>query len=305
MTQLSTLKTRADVGEAQRFLERRLDIPVKAITAIDGGEVALAFDVTTDSSQMIFRLGPNQKNFIKDGKAHELYNSDMIPIPALHQTGTFNDRLFYALSEKAPGIRMDRLDEAAAARLRPSILATLEAIHLSRLPEENGFGRWAAAQPLTASWKERLLNGNPKSDLPNGGSFEDQSSIHRYWERCRSLCELMPEIRCLVHGDFGGNNAFVQNDRISGVIDWAESLYGDPLYDVAWLTFWKKDKALLGEYLETAAGKKFGQENPEERLECYSIRIGLGALTHFERSAQTGSFDWTLQHMRDTLPERF
>ncbi|MDH4168514.1 MAG: aminoglycoside phosphotransferase family protein [Acidimicrobiia bacterium] len=44
--------------------------------------------------------------------------------------------------------------------------------------------------------------------------------------------------RSLVHADLINGNVHVQGDSISGVFDWGCALYGDHLYDLAWLEFW-------------------------------------------------------------------
>jgi hygromycin-B 4-O-kinase len=41
-----------------------------------------------------------------------------------------------------------------------------------------------------------------------------------------------------VHGDMVNHNVLVQDPRITAVIDWGNALYGDWLYDAAWLIFW-------------------------------------------------------------------
>ena len=54
------------------------------------------------------------------------------------------------------------------------------------------------------------------------------------------LCELArwcPEDRHLIHDDLINRNVLVDGDRISAVLDWGSSKYGDFLYDIAKLVF--------------------------------------------------------------------
>jgi aminoglycoside phosphotransferase (APT) family kinase protein len=37
----------------------------------------------------------------------------------------------------------------------------------------------------------------------------------------------------LIHGDFMWDNVLVQDDKISGIVDWGGGAYGDPRYDLA------------------------------------------------------------------------
>ena len=41
-----------------------------------------------------------------------------------------------------------------------------------------------------------------------------------------------------MHGDLANRNVLVQGPDIRAVIDWGNSLYGDYLYDAAWLIYW-------------------------------------------------------------------
>ena len=43
---------------------------------------------------------------------------------------------------------------------------------------------------------------------------------------------------CLLHGDLGNHNVFTDGTAITALIDWEDSLSGDPIYDIAfWATF--------------------------------------------------------------------
>jgi hygromycin-B 4-O-kinase len=47
----------------------------------------------------------------------------------------------------------------------------------------------------------------------------------------------VPEVRHLVHSDLLYGNVLVAGDRVAAVFDWGCAMYGDFLYDVAWLSF--------------------------------------------------------------------
>ena len=54
----------------------------------------------------------------------------------------------------------------------------------------------------------------------------------------RDLAEGLPDERHIVHGNLVNHNVLVQGPQITAVIDWGSALYGDWLYDAAWLIFW-------------------------------------------------------------------
>jgi hygromycin-B 4-O-kinase len=58
------------------------------------------------------------------------------------------------------------------------------------------------------------------------------------YARLEELVTGLPTPRHIVHQDLLNRNVLVQGSEITAVIDWGNSLYGDCLYDAAWLIFW-------------------------------------------------------------------
>jgi hygromycin-B 4-O-kinase len=56
--------------------------------------------------------------------------------------------------------------------------------------------------------------------------------------RCRELARGLPGERRIIHGDLPNRNVRVAGPQITAVIDRGNALYGDWLYDAAWLIFW-------------------------------------------------------------------
>lgn len=63
--------------------------------------------------------------------------------------------------------------------------------------------------------------------------------------------------------------------HITGVIDWSETMVGDPLYDVANILFWRSWVECMEQqarFFETHCTDRLRHT---ERLRCYQLRIGL------------------------------
>ncbi|WP_439897592.1 phosphotransferase, partial [Escherichia coli] len=71
------------------------------------------------------------------------------------------------------------------------------------------------------------------------GSVTGDNQVADMAGRCAELARHCPNVRALVHADFGSNNVLTDGHRITGVIDWSEAMYGDPLYDIANILFWR------------------------------------------------------------------
>ncbi len=98
-----------------------------------------------------------------------------------------------------------------------------------------------------------------------------------------SLVVICPDIRHLIHADLLNYNVFVSDGRVSGVIDWGCSMYGDYLYDIAMFSYWAPWYSSLQhiDFHEQARVHyaSIGLEVPhlDERLRCYEVHIGLDA----------------------------
>ncbi len=95
-----------------------------------------------------------------------------------------------------------------------------------------------------------------------------------------------PSRHDLIHSDWVNRNVLVADGNITAVFDWGSSMYGDHLYDVAWLVFCTPYTSGF-DRLETRrllrAHYVIGGVDPDDfdrRIECYELHIGLGALTY-------------------------
>lgn len=101
-----------------------------------------------------------------------------------------------------------------------------------------------------------------------------------------------------VSGDFGFNNTLAKNGKITGVIDWDDAAYGDPLYDVAWQGFWSagfswsEDIDIVGAIKQQYVQNGQLPEYFDERVDCYKMIIGTNCLSFFAKSDQKGSYDF-------------
>ena len=98
----------------------------------------------------------------------------------------------------------------------------------------------------------------------------------------------------MIHGDLLNRNVLVSCGRITAVLDWGSSLYGDFLYDIAWLEFWAPwHPSMEAAHIPTEARRHYQSlrldvEDLDARLRCYMLHIGLDHQTYH---AATGNFD--------------
>ncbi len=281
-----------DEGAALAFLRERFGAAAR-ITVMRPGEWSAAYAVRTAEADLVARSSAYDEDFEKDAYAAR-YRSAALPIPPIVERGPALGG-FYAVAERVSGEHIDGLDEAQMRRVLPSLFGALDAMRAVDLSAASGFGLWRAdGRTAYPTWRAMLLGiatepatrGAPGwrevlAASPTGvGPFEES------YARLRELVEHCPEERHLIHDDLVNFNVLVDGERISGVLDWGSSIYGDFLYDLAKLVFyqpWYPAWRNIDFVTEARAHyDAIGLAVPHlaERLSCYGVRIGLADMAY-------------------------
>ncbi len=299
---MSTFKTKIESEVIDSFMQEHFGPDIIDVKMIDDGEVSQAGIVETPNGSLVVRFNKHtDEGYKKDKFAYEHFRSLLVPIPEIQEIGTLPDGMFYAVSAKVPGTTLDKLAVDELKATLPSMIRTMEAIHQTA-PTGSGFG---SIQPdgngNTNSWHGALDRSQASNDdhkLDSIPMFE-RAVYNQFRARIKDYYKFCPDdIRQLIHRDFGFNNTLAENGHITGVIDWDDAAYGDPLYDVAWQGFWSQGFSWSSEVDIVAAIKQHyvdtGQlpEHFEERVDCYKMIIGANSMSFFAKSNQPGSYDF-------------
>lgn len=302
---MSTFKTKIDGEAVSDFLKQRYDSAVTDFIKITGGELSQAFSYTNDGASYVIRINGDDHGFKKDLYAYEHFISPRIPIPKTIDLGTFNDSFFYSITEKVPGKILDECSESE--QLVNSVLTTLDAIHDTPI-SGNKYGHWdETGIGSHDTWKAHLLElliYNQKDlDSNNCADWLEQSVVDELTEKFVALVEYCPEVRHLLHADFESSNTLSDGVKITGVIDWANAKYGDPVFDIAWIDFWKENIDYKRAFKQHQENIGRDIENYEERVRCYMLYFGIGCLFFFAKSQQRNSYEWTKKRLLKMLKE--
>jgi hygromycin-B 4-O-kinase len=110
-----------------------------------------------------------------------------------------------------------------------------------------------------------------------------------------------------VHCDLVNRNVLVSQDSIAGVFDWGCSLYGDHLYDLAWLEFWAPWYPKLSiHYLRLEMERRwreggYAPEDKEVRLMACYLHIGLSHLAYNAHLGDLAAVSQTAERMRQVV----
>ena len=287
------MATKTDPSAAHRdFLRERFG-PAAQIAVMRPGEWSVAYSVRTADADLVARFGAYDEDFEKDAFAAR-YSSPALPIPPILEWGSALGG-FYAVAPRIKGEHIDGIDETRMRRVLPSLLAAHDAMRAVDLPPGSGYGGWRAnGRTSHASWRGWLLGffNEPATRGAPGwrellqNSPTEAAAFEEGYARLVQMVEFCPEERVLFHDDLINRNVLVDGDRISAVLDWGSSKYGDFLFDIANLVFyrpWFPAWRNIDFAAEARAHyESIGLEVPRfsERLSCYCLRIALDGMAY-------------------------
>ena len=308
-----------NIQDVAAFLAQHLGaIDESSLERVGHGEWSKAYVFrTADGRDLVARFSQFDDDFLKDQRARGFIQG-RIPIPEILEIRTAFDG-FLAVSSRAYGTFLEDRDANALQRLLPALLATLDAVRQADISNTTGFGLWRGSDgtaPFT-TWHEALLRiaTQPPSARLSGWreALAQNAEAQRVFEAAfihmQRLVPACPNERHLIHSDLLNFNVLVQGDRISALLDWGSSMYGDFLWDLAWLTFWQPwytawstldiRQAARDHYAATG----LDVPNFDARLRCYEIAIGLDGLAYQTWANRPSTeWAWTARRLESLIP---
>jgi hygromycin-B 4-O-kinase len=270
------------------------------------GEWSRAFTFERDGVGYILRFSAYREDFDKDLSAWRIAGT-RLPVPKVVELGEAFEA-YYAVTERLSGTYLDVLDEPGMRRVLPSLFETLDVLRSLAIPPDGGFGVWSSdGHAPHATWRDALLDAGIDRPTRLGPSRRDALAVSpigtnvfdEVFARMASLAQSCPEQRNVIHADLLNFNVFVAGERITGLIDWGSSMFGDFLYDLAWLTFWWpwfpqwSTVDIAADARRHLASLGLDVPSLSQRLRCYELHIGLEGMYY-----SAGRRDWT--HLEGT-----
>lgn len=268
------------------FLQSYLDISISNVTFLGTGMFSQAFSFKFGQKKYVIRLNTHEEDFLKDTFAYQRFTSDELPIPTVIRCGRFDENYYFAITEYCAGATLNELNEASIWKILPSLFETLYQIHTLDVSKYSGWGLTNAfGHGNFASWSEYLLSFyNQKFAFTwehlFSHTFMERDLYQTIFDIIQNYLPVCSTDKCWVHGDFGFDNVMSDGQKITGVLDWAESRLGDFVYDIAYLEFWSEEICYKQLWQEWSIGKELNLclSNFEERTQLYTLHIGLGGL---------------------------
>lgn len=277
--------------DIHQFLTESFSPNVRDVALLGSGSWSNAYSFELGDEQLVFKLGHFYEDFAKEQIAAE-FNQPGLPVPRFYELGEAFDQ-FYAITERAYGTYLDDLPKHSMKEVLPALFTAIDSLRFVSTENTAGFGIWnhiGVAEHET--WHQALLAVD--QERPRVAGWRDRLAT---WPECQTMFDqCVNELRALVqyvpdgdeldvvHSDLLNRNVLVANHKpqLNAVFDWGCSLFGDFLYDIAWLTFWAPDTpglATLDVY--SAANVYFHDvDDFDVRVRCYEIHIGLESLVY-------------------------
>ena len=275
--------------------------PGTALTPVGAGAWSRAFRFDVGGRALVIRAGDYREDFETDALAAR-WNTPELPTPEVLEVGEAAAGVYYAISRFCHGEPLEQLSPEGFEATLPSLLAALDAIRSIDISDTTGFGGWDhTRQGAFETWRDFMLAVDYDGpDLRTAGwsarlrDTEYQTVFDAGYEVLATLATDLEPGRYVVHGDLLERNVHVDGGRITGVFDWGCSLYGDFLYDVAWLEFWSpwhdglatfsiRDRVfdhLASEGIDTPGG--------DVRMRAAAVHVGLSHLAYYAGINQPG-----------------
>lgn len=288
---MSTAKTKIEKNLVLGFLRNKYKKRIRNLKLLKGGETSQAFSFSINEKNYVIRVLNREGNgFDKDKYAYDNFSSKLIPIPKILDIGKF-DTYNYAISEKVRGKTFDELSVDTIVSLLPEIAKSLDAIHAIEIDKNKRFGSWDNnGMGEHPSWRTAIKHTFDDKNKNWETEYENSYFKRDFFENMNSsiskLIDFIPESQNLLHGDYGADNTLSDGRKITGIIDWAESMYGDFLYDIAWLLFWRPNIDFEGYFKKHYQKRKTSVKDWNERIVCYTLWLSVGALGFFVESEQ-------------------
>lgn len=312
---MSTIKPIVDERSIFHLLARIFADPVTSLRSIEGGLIAQTFIFRTDERDYVIRFNADNMdaNFEKEEFIAATYGSSSVPIPEVIAIGRLHE-LHYCITPRIVGERLDRLTPEEVSRALPSVIETLNAIHDTDIGQPQGYGLFDGhGRGFFPDWASNLtfVKDEERSDGFYGKwhslfetSFLDRQRFDRVYGHMEALLSCCPNERFLVHGGYGFGNLLINNGQVSAVLDWIDSKYGDPLYDVAVLDYWDVGRGYKDIFRADYKHRSVDMPSFDERLLCYQCYIALDSMRFFAKSDDHGGYRWTTDRIEGLIVNR-
>ena len=273
-----------DTAEATRFLTEHDFRPVGVALAGEGAW-SRCFGFRHDGVDLVVRFGAHLEDFAKDDHAQHFARPGL-PAPSVLAVGPAGGG-HYAISARCFGTPIEHATPAQWEALLPSVVTMFDALRSCAVAPGAGWGLWRAnGTAPQEGWRHALLS--VADEHPRHSGWRSKLDAHHGAKEAfawglglldEAAIDNVPH--AVIHSDLINRNVHVVDDQVTGVFDWGCSMYGDPLYELAWFQFyapWYPHLDIAALTAGVLACDRAGSHT--ERLLAAMMHIGLGSIVY-------------------------
>lgn len=276
------------------LLGETFEEPVQDLSAVQGGLIAQTMSFGVGGAEYILRLTTDKMaGYRKEAFIYENFVSPAIPFAPIVKVGRMGE-LSYVISERMPGRELGTLSRDGYYETLPSNMQTLYAIHQVDVADWGGYGVFdVTGRGAVSSWRGFIAGVMAEQSLDSfygkwhtlfETTFLERDFFERVYDHMMRLLEFCPEERYLVHGDYDYNNVLAEDGQVTAVLDWEHAKYGDFVYDIAYVGYWRQGSDLVEQFRRYYSGRGMKLTHYAERIACYTCYMGLDGMRFFAKS---------------------
>jgi len=231
--------TSKEIEKLVELISKDLDIKVKSIASPPQGmDSHVLFIVDEKDMRYVLKIGEGTETDVNAYKLIEK-NELNIPVPKVLLNKKYG-KFSVIVMESIPYPLLESIPTSEIGKYVPSMIDTLNIMHSVKSQKTGYLNKLEE----TMTWKEFHLSKFDGTDdylkwekiskrkgLDSGLIL---SSVEKYVKSFSNAYFPLKDYS-LIHTDYNQRNLFVNTDnyQIAGIIDWGESMFGDPIYDFA------------------------------------------------------------------------
>ena len=287
---------------------------VDQIEPVSHGHFSEAFFFTHGSEDLVVRFAPARlgDSLAKDHYVSTRLVASDIPVAEFLYLGEsllLKERRSFAVTRRASGKITDDLSPVEFESLVPALVSTLDAIHQSNIDGTEGWGNISSlGVGQSESWVDFLLAVGQEREVSGyhhrwyrlfDESFLEKPVYDDLYRQMKKHLARCPQQRWLVHADYGFDNVLAENANVTAVIDWANAIYGDFMFDIARQELLLPEWNFLGRFLARYQARGQLVPDMDERLRCYQCYFVMDSMRFYASINSDDGYRWIKEKARD------
>lgn len=299
------MKGKLSLDEVLLVIQKVLGSEVEELEAVQSGNIKSLYFYKYRGRDYVIRFSREDKEFKIQNYLYTVLKRRNVPVVEVINIGKYKD-LYYSISPKIQGVSLNTIDSVQLQSILPELVKTLYEIHSTDINQTKGYG-WLEQEgngPYS-TWREHLEKHFQKEqqgfwsnwyDLFKE-SFLDYHTFYALYQEMLDLSKYCEGSRYLVHGDFHFGNILTDKERVTGIIDWGNVMYGDFLFDIATIHMQFPQFQIPNLYKEHYKSQSIQVKNFDERFLCVSLCKGLDSLRFSAKLGRQASYNSILNYL--------